>query len=37
MAETVSNLSSVMKLLTCDTRSCIASELADWRPVMPGA
>ena len=28
---------SVKKLLTCDTRSRITSELADWRPVMPGA
>jgi hypothetical protein len=25
------------KALTCDTRSRMASELAGWRPVMPGA
>src|SRR5271166_5509363 len=31
------SLIAVKKVLTCDTRSCITSELADWRPVMPGA
>lgn len=36
-AEDDDDAASAKKILTCDTRSRIASERADWRPVMPDA